>query len=186
MSEQKSLTSQVWELGKSRGFSTAQIRSNWKQLYNEVYDLEINTARTGIEEIFSELENTISRFTKSNATERAEKISLENIKNAVKQAINEQGYKEAFKNFSAIYDGGMGEWIQRIISAIYDRELAQWAEGMQKYLERFQAEIVNKMNIKHFERVNIANPFNEEETANTETEKNISQKEIQKLIDLIK
>lgn len=135
------LTKMVWEKGRSEGLTAKEIRGNWKSLWNDIYDDTIRVSNNGIENIFNELEKTIKSFTKSAQTEEAELESLENIRTIVEASKSQNGIVETFNKLSEIYDNGAGEWIQRIVSAIYDRELAGWSSGLPQYLSRLQSEI---------------------------------------------
>lgn len=141
----ESVTATVWRTGRERGMTNKEIRANWKSLYQEVYTEKVDYARIGLNAILSELENTIKSYTKSPVTEQAEIVSLENIKQVVNAFRDKTGYVTTFNAFAKIYDNGAGEWVQRILAAIYDTELAQWASGMPAYMARMQSEIVNKM-----------------------------------------
>lgn len=141
------LTKMTWERGRAAGLSNKEIRTNWKSLWNDVYDDTIRVAQYGIENIFNDLEKTIQSFTKSVQTQAAEEVSLSNIRQIVNASIDQNGIVDTFNRFAALYDNGAGEWIQRITAAIYDKELAQWSSGLPQYLSRLQSEVANAFNV---------------------------------------
>lgn len=150
--EYKKVTSEIWSIGRERGMSNKEIRENWKSLWNEIsqqvysYNKQLDTeSREGIEKIRGELENTIRSFTKKAITEQAEMNSLDNVMKIVYKAVKQIGAVPAFNAFADIYDNGAGEWLQRIIAAIYDKEMAQWAQGMPQYMAKMQSEFIDKM-----------------------------------------
>lgn len=150
--EYKKVTAEIWAIGRERGMSNKEIRKNWKNLWNEVsqkvysYNKQLDTeALEGIEKIRRELENTIRSFTKTAKTEQAEMNSLDNVMKVVNKAITQAGAIYAFNAFADIYDNGAGEWLQRIIAAIYDTEMAQWSQGMPQYMAKMQSEIIDKI-----------------------------------------
>lgn len=141
------LTKMTWERGRAKGLSNKEIRANWKTIWNEAYDETMRASKIGIDAIFKDLEETIQRFTKSAQTQAAEEVSLANIRQIVNAAIDRNGYVDTFKELADIYDNGAGEWIQRIVSAIYDHEMAQWSSGLPQYLSRLQSEVASKFGV---------------------------------------
>lgn len=160
--EEKSLTQQTWERGRARGMSNKEIRANWGNLYREAYDEEVRIYSGGIEKILTEIRGTISLMTKNPRTERAELNSFSNIVAIIKNAIGKNGYKDTFYELAELYDSGAGEWIQRITAAIYDRELAQWAQGYSAYMSRLQDEIASVFDV-NIADIEVKNPFEEEQ-----------------------
>lgn len=162
--EYQTITSEIWKTGRARGMSNKDIRANWFALWHEVqpqvyqYNEQIEEeAKSGIYAIFDEIESTIHTYTKSPVTERAELTSLDNIKMVIAAAVDQAGAVPTFNAFAKLYDSGSGEWIQRIVTAIYDQELAEWASGMPAYIARLQSEIVAKMSELTGENINTNN-----------------------------
>lgn len=141
------ITKATWDLGRERGMSTKDIRANWGALYRTVYDDNVRSAKNGIDRIFDELEETVSSHTKTPQTEQAERNSLSNIRAIVDEAIKQNGYMETFEILANIYDNGAGDWIQRIVAAIYDSELASWSSGLPQYMSRLQSEVASAFNV---------------------------------------
>lgn len=160
------LTQQTWDLGRSQGLSNKEIRANWKSLWGQIYEENITQYKSGIQAIISELENTIQSHTKTSQTEAAEMSSLENIKTVIQTSINRNGYQKTFEILSELYDNGAGEWIQRIVMAIYDSELAQWANGLPQYISRLQSEIISAFGVEVPENQLNLTFFDEEEVDN--------------------
>lgn len=162
-----SVTQQTWQLGKSKGMTGSEIRANWKSLYSQVWHENMEGYQSGISKIYNEIEATISHYTKSQMTYNAEMVSLDNIKKIVNQAVVQAGPEKAFKAFSKIYDNGAGEYLQRIMSAIYDKEMAQWASGMSAYISILNSQIRDKMSEYTGHEIrsdddSIQNPFGED------------------------
>lgn len=157
------LTKATWDLGHKMGLSNKEIRANWKDLWGQVYEENVTQYKSGIQSILGELENTIRAHTKTAQTEAAELVSLENIKAVVQESINKNGYQTTFEILSRLYDNGAGEWIQRITTAIYDSELAQWASGLPQYMARLQSEIMSAFGVSVPEEKLNLNFFDEEE-----------------------
>lgn len=189
------LTKATWDLGHKMGLSNKEIRTNWKDIWGQVYEENVIQYKSGIQSILGELENTIKAHTKTAQTEAAELISFENIKTVVQESINKNGYQPTFEMLSRLYDNGAGEWIQRITMAIYDSELAQWANGLPQYMARLQSEIMSAFGVSVPEKKLNLNFFNEEEINNysgtTKEEgsdifiNGTDQMDVQKLDDLI-
>lgn len=157
------LTKATWDLGHKMGLSNKEIRANWKDIWGQVYEENVTQYKSGIQSILGELENTIRAHTKTARTEAAELVSLENIKVVVQESINKNGYQATFEILSRLYDNGAGEWIQRITTAIYDSELAQWASGLPQYMARLQSEIMSAFGVSVSEKKLNLNFFDEEE-----------------------
>lgn len=189
------LTKATWDLGHKMGLSNKEIRANWKDIWGQVYEENVIQYKSGIQSILGELENTIKAHTKTAQTEAAELVSLENIKTVVQESINKNGYQPTFEMLSRLYDNGAGEWIQRITMAIYDSELAQWANGLPQYMARLQSEIMSAFGVSVPEKKLNLNFFDEEEINNysgtTKEEgsdifiNGTDQMDVQKLDDLI-
>ena len=190
------LTKATWDLGHKMGLSNKEIRANWKDIWGQVYEENVTQYKSGIQSILGELENAIRAHTKTAQTEAAELVSLENIKVVIQESINKNGYQTTFEILSRLYDNGAGEWIQRITTAIYDSELAQWASGLPQYMARLQSEIMSAFGVSVSEKKLNLNFFDEEEINNynsgsTKEEgsdifiNGTDQMDVQKLNDLI-
>jgi len=188
------LTKATWDLGHKMGLSNKEIRANWKDIWGQVYEENVTQYKSGIQSILGELENAIRAHTKTAQTEAAELVSLENIKVVVQESINKNGYQTTFEILSRLYDNGTGEWIQRITTAIYDSELAQWASGLPQYMARLQSEIMSAFGVSVPEKKLNLNFFDEEEinsySGSTKDDSDIfingtDQMDVQKLNDLI-
>ena len=150
--EYKKVTAEIWRIGREQGMTNKEIRKNWKSLWGTVsqqvysYNKQLDAeALDGIKKIEEEIKGTIRSYTKTPVTEQAEINSLDNIMKVVNKAVKQAGAVSAFNSFSELYDNGAGEWIQRLVSAIYDRELAEWAQGVPQYIAKLQSEIIDKM-----------------------------------------
>lgn len=188
------LTKATWDLGHKMGLSNREIRANWKDLWGQIYEENVTQYKSGIQLILGELENTIRAHTKTAQTEAAELVSLENIKTVIQESINKNGYQTTFEILSRLYDNGAGEWIQRITTAIYDSELAQWASGLPQYMARLQSEIMSAFGVSVSEKKLNLSFFDEEEIniSGSTKEKGsdifingTNQMDVQKLNDLI-
>lgn len=188
------LTKATWDLGHKMGLSNKEIKANWKDIWGQVYEENVIQYKSGIQSILEELENTIKAHTKTAQTEAAELVSLENIKTVVQESINKNGYQPTFEMLSRLYDNGAGEWIQRITMAIYDSELAQWANGLPQYMARLQSEVMSAFGVSVPEKKLNLNFFDEEEintySGSTKDDSDIfingtNQMDVQKLDDLI-
>ena len=186
------LTKATWDLGHKMGLSNKEIRANWKDLWGQIYEENVTQYKSGIQSILGELENAIRAHTKTAQTETAELASLENIRTVVQESINKNGYQTTFEILSRLYDNGAGEWIQRITTAIYDSELAQWASGLPQYMARLQSEIMSAFGVSVPEKKLNLNFFDEEEITGLTKEEGsdifingTNQMDVQKLNDLI-